>query len=384
MAYGDIGAVIETLEFDQVGGQQCWGIHVAGDVYAVAYLGENYYLKVATFSINAAGAISDSVLAVKTLSGIWGVLPHIIKIAANVFAIAYQGANFHLTIQTISISDDGLTIATIETLIIVAADCRGPQIIHVADNYYAVSYSHTAITTIKVSTITISAVGAIGGIGDTITLTAAGGYYTNILAVGGSIFAALYIDTVNGVTVATVEISDTGGMGDNPEDTQIIDAQTNCSRIEMTEALAGVFAIAHSGTDIDGFVSTVTIDALGAISGVVDSLEIHTADATQFHIIHIGQGICAITFKKDIALDGCVATVSIDAAGDNITVIDPGFDFETTSYIDGMLLQVDGDIYAVFYGGVGADGFVISLDISTPPPGPAEIVHHEMLMGMGP
>jgi len=381
MAYGDIGALIDVLEFDQVQGVDCWGIQVNDAVYAVANQGPGSNLYVTTFSIDAAGAISDSRLATLALSPSWGVLPHIIKIAANVFAIVYQGTNYYLTVETVSISDNGLTIASLNELVIVSLDCRAPKIIHVAGNVYAVSYLQTAVTTVKVSTITITPAGAITGIIDTIILTAAGAYFTNILAVNDTIFAVQYLDTISGVSVATIEISSGGLITDAVIDTQIIDAQTQNSRTGMTEALPGVFAVAHSGTGVDGFVSTVTISAAGAISGVLDTLEFWNADVTQFHIIHIGLGICAVTFKKDILLDGNITTISISAAGLIKDTIDDTLDFDTTLFLDGMLLRITGDIYAVFYGGPGSDGYVRTLDISTPPPGAP---HHEMLMGMGP
>jgi hypothetical protein len=384
MAHGDVGAVIDTLEFDATNAADCWGINVNDNVYVVAYAGPpagvtNLYIT--TFSIDAAGEISNTVLATLALSTSWGVLPHIIKVSPNVFAIVYQGTNYHLTVETVSISDDGLTLASIEELIIVAADCRAPKIIRVAGDVFAVSYSQTGITTVKVSTITIDSAGDVSAIIDTIDLTATGQYYSNILAVNSTIFAISYLDTVNGVTVATIEIDVAGEITNTVEDSQVIDAQGDNYRFGMTEALTGVFAIAHPGTDLDGFVSTVTISPAGVISAVVDTLEIHTANVTQLHIIHIGQGICAITFKKDVPLDGCIATIGIDADGDNIAIIDAGLDFETTLFSDGMLLPISGDIYAVFYGGVGVDGFVKSLDISTAPPGGP---HHEMMLGMGP
>lgn len=381
MAYGDIGGVIDTLEFDTVQGIDCWGIHVSGDVYAVAYQGPASNLYVTTFSIAADGTISNTVLATLALSTSWGVLPHVVFVANNVFAIAYQGTNYHLTIETVSISDDGLTIASIEELIVVPADCRAPKITRVTGNIFAVSYIQTGVTTIRVSTITIDDVGDVSGIIDTIDLTAAGHYYTDMAAVNGTIFAILYIDTTNGTTVKTIEIDGSGNITNTPVDTQIINAASVDTRQGITEVLAGVFAIAHVGADLDGFVSTVTITSAGAISAVVDTLEIYALDARELHVIHCGQGICAITYKKQVLVDGAISTVDIDAAGNIGAALIDTLDVETTNYLDGMLLPVGGDIYAVFYGGVGNDGFVKSLDISTQPPGG---VHHEMLLGMGP
>uniref|UniRef100_A0A6M3XYA3 Uncharacterized protein n=1 Tax=viral metagenome TaxID=1070528 RepID=A0A6M3XYA3_9ZZZZ len=383
MAYGDVGAVIETLEFDVGNGVDCWGINVNDDVFVVAYQGpgapNNLYIT--TFTIDAAGAISNTILATLALSPSWGVLPHIIKIADNVFAIVYQGTNYYLTVETVSISDDGLTLSSIAELELNALDSRAPKIIHVTGNIYAVSYLQTAITTVKVSTFTIDSAGNIGGIGDTIDLTAAGSYYTNILNVSGDIYAVAYIDTANGISVATIEIAAGGLITDAVIDTQIIDAQVANSRISMVEALPGVFAVAHSGTGIDGYVSTVTISVAGTISAVLDTLEIWNADVTQFHITHIGLGICAVTFKKDVLLDGNITTISISAAGLITDLVIDTLDFETVNYMDGMLLPISGNIYAIFYGGEGNDGYVRTLDISTPPPGGP---HHEMLMGMGP
>lgn len=381
MAYGDIGAVIDTLEFDTVQGMDCWGIHVSGDVYAVAYQGPASNLYVTTFSIDAAGAISNTVLATIALSPSWGVLPHVVKVADNVFAIVYQGTNFHLTVETVSVSDDGLTLSSIEELVIVSLDCRAPKIVRVAGDVFAVSYLETAVSDVKVSTITINAAGDVSAIIDTIVITSTGTYYTNIVPVDTTIFAVQCLDTTNGVLVATIEISDAGAITDTVIDTQVITGNVSNFSHGMTEVLSGVFAIAYIGTDLDGFVSTVTIDGAGEISTVVDTLEIYTADTRELCIIHVGGGICAVTYKKEALLDGCVGTVDIDASGNIGAALIDSLDFETEHYRDGMILPISGNIYAIFYGGGASDGFVKTLDISTAlPAGP----HHEMLLGMGP
>ena len=381
MAYGDIGGLIGVLEFDPGTGIDCFGVHVAGNIWAVVYQGPGSTDWIKTIEISDAGAITDPVKATLNLADGWLSRPHIIKIAANVFVWVrsiYPNAG---RLTTLSISDDGLTISVIEELSFIAGDARQPKIVHVAGNVYAIAYYHATAPQVRVCTITIGADGDIGAIQDTINIAASANQHVNIVAVNATIFAVEYHDTTAGTVVATIEIDAAGQITDTVIDTQVIDVVLPTLPQGLVEALPGVFAIAHTGTDLDGFVSTVTISAAGAISGVVDTLEIYALDATELHIIHIGTGICAIAFKKTILLDGNVTTVSIDAAGNiGATVIDT-LDFELTNYVSGMILRITGDIYAVFYGGPGNDGFVRTLDISTPPPGGP---HHEMLMGMGP
>lgn len=383
MAYGDIGAVIDTLEFNTIQGMDCWGIHVAGNVYAVAYQGPSGFLNVTTFEIAADGNIGAAVIDTQVFSSYWGVLPQIVHISGSVFAMVYQGVSYRLTVQTISIADDGTIGASIEILELNALDSRCPKIIHVAGSVYAISYIELAATSIKVCTVDISSGGDINAIIDSITLTTAGNYYSTLVKVAAGIFAVQYNDTVDGTTVDTISIAEDGNIGAAVIDTQIIAAATTVLAEGMTEALSGVFAIAHVGTDLDGFISTVTIGAGGEISTVVDSLEFLATDVTQIHILHVGDGICAITFKDANVTDGRVSTVQTDASGNIDGAIIDSLAFEGTSYIDGMLLHISGDIYAAFYGANGPDGYVKTLDISTPPAAPPERPHHEMIMGMG-
>jgi hypothetical protein len=381
MAYGDIGAVIDTLEFDTVGGAHCSGIHVAGNIYAVAFLGSDYYLRVTTVEIDASGNITNTIIDTADFSGIWGEHPDIIHISGTVYAIVYQGANFYLTVETINIAADGTIGATVDESVLNSVDSRRPKIIHLAGNIFAISYLQTLITTNKVLTLSIAADGTIGAVVDTIDISSNGAYHSDILAVNSTMFAVLHLDTVNGTTVSTIEIDASGNITNTVVDTQVIDATVLDTTQGIIEALPGVFAIAHVGADLDGYVSTVTITTAGVISAVVDTLEFYTSDTVELNIIHIGNGFCAMTYKKAPLLDGSVSTIEIDALGNIAGALQDTLNFETVAYWDGMLLPLTGDIHCVFYSGDGHDGFAKTLDISTAPVGGP---HHEMLLGMGP
>jgi hypothetical protein len=98
--------VISTLTFDSIAGYEPEIILVSGSVYAVAYRrsSNNGYLK--TLSIAAAGTISP--VAIDTIMfNSTGYKPDIIHIAGDVYAIAYRGANNYGFIKTWAITSQG-------------------------------------------------------------------------------------------------------------------------------------------------------------------------------------------------------------------------------------------------------------------------------------
>ncbi|GAJ14229.1 unnamed protein product, partial [marine sediment metagenome] len=137
---GSIGAVIDTLEFDPVLCHETDIIHVAGDVYAIAYRGPDQHGFLKTVSISSAGSIG-AVIATLEFDPFSCTNPHIIHVAGDGYAIAYQGLGSDGWLNTVSISDDGSIGAVIATLEFDPVYASGPHIIHMSGDVYAIAYS---------------------------------------------------------------------------------------------------------------------------------------------------------------------------------------------------------------------------------------------------
>ena len=87
---GDIGSIIDTLEFDGAIGKTPDIVHIAGNVYVIAYEGSSYDGSLATVEIVANGQITNSVIDTMVFDASKGKTPDIIHISGNVYAIAYE------------------------------------------------------------------------------------------------------------------------------------------------------------------------------------------------------------------------------------------------------------------------------------------------------
>jgi hypothetical protein len=68
------------------------------------------------------------------------VTPDVIHIADNIYAIAYRGPGTAGWLKTVSISDDGLTMSTVASYEYSPGTGVTPNIIHVAGDTYAIAY----------------------------------------------------------------------------------------------------------------------------------------------------------------------------------------------------------------------------------------------------
>ena len=162
MAEGDIGAVIDTLEFDPVLGAFADIINISGNVYALAYLGPDLDGWLATVTIESDGQIGAAVIDTLEFDPVEGRGPRILHISGNVYAIAYEGPDGDGWLATVTIESDGqIGAAVIDTLEFDPVDCTAPYIIHISGDVYAITYSSTGLAgflkTVDIGTVVLPA-----------------------------------------------------------------------------------------------------------------------------------------------------------------------------------------------------------------------------------
>ncbi|KKL28341.1 hypothetical protein LCGC14_2376130, partial [marine sediment metagenome] len=123
-------------------------------------------------------------------------------------------------------------------------------------------------------------------------------------------------------------------------------------------------AVAYQGTDVDGWLKTLSISADGATLSVVQSLEYNNTRGQYADMINTSGLIWAIAFCGNaLGSLGAIRTVSISLDGATLTPVAIfNFDADTCTYP--TILPVAGDIYIVAYQGPDNDGFIKTLDIS--------------------
>jgi len=366
MTIGDIGAPVNTREFELTDIARPDMILVAGDVYAIAYTNAAGDAVVATIDITGAGVIGANILDDEELTADGGAHPSIVHVAGEVYAIAYRGTGVSGFIKTVEITALGAISAVGGGSLEFETDsCYEPDMIKVpgSSGVFAIVCRGDANQGI-INTVTITDAGAISAI-QMKEAWATNVNGPNICHVSGNIFAIVYRDNAYDGFICTMSISTAGVIGAAVEDEEEFDIDKG-SDPDICHVSGSIFAIAYRGTGDTGFVLTVTIDGAGTIAlvgGAAGKLEFYADYCTWPNIIHLESGVCAIAHGGAFD-DGFVATVQIDAAG-QITALD-SLEIDTANGTYPSIVRVSGDQYAVTYVGEETDGFIKTPTIETP------------------
>jgi len=380
MANGDIGAAVDTLEYELTDITRPDMVHVSGDIFAIAYENASGNGAVVTIDITAAGQIGAAVIDSLEFDAVDGHGVKIIHVLGDIFAIAYRGVDSDGFLVTVEISTAGAMGAAVEdTLEFDTGACYEPDPSMISDSIIAIVYRDVGNQG-KIITASIAADGQIGaGTIDDENAWAANCNNPTIVHVSGNVYAISYRNSAYAGHVCTMSIDAAGTISAAVIDTLAFDAGFAADP-KMCKVYDGIFAIAYRGPGDDGWLCTVAISNAGAIGAAVeDTLEFDAAYAGLPDIIDIGGGIVAIAYCGD-GLDGTVVTAQIEADGQiGAAVIDSEV-FDATNGAQPSIVHVSGDQYAIAYKGTSDDGFIKTPTIVTPVAGR---IKYLMMMGIG-
>jgi len=380
MAYGDIGAAEDTFEFELTDITRPEMIHISGDIYAIAFTDVSGYGQVVTIDITEAGAIGAAVKGSLEFDGAAGGDPAIIHIAGSVYAIAYKNSTNDGVVLTLTISDNGETLAlTGQSVAFEETYGAQPDMVHVSGIVYAIAYTGAgnngfiAAVNISDNGLTLSKIGV------SLEYDEDDGKEPSLIHVSGDVFAIAHTGAGNNGVITTVTVSGAGVIAlvaGGSLEFDGADGNDSC----MVRVATGIFAIAYRSTGDVGIVKTVSISGAGAIALIAGgSLEFDGTKCTHPDIILLNKGICAIAYAGD-GDDGYVCTIQVNEDG---TVDDPILDVREHDLQNGgqpSIVRVLGDQYAIAYIGLGLDGFVDTPTIETPRAGG---IKYGLLMGIG-
>jgi len=139
---GDIaGAVIDTIEFEGTDCHNLAFIHVTGNVYFLVYQRTAGRGFMGTISIDNAGNIGGTWLDFLDLGALLVGGPSLVQVAPTIFAFAYQGAiddGFVSTIEVLSGGQVGASL--IDTFEFGPSNGLNCKIVHVSGNVFAIAY----------------------------------------------------------------------------------------------------------------------------------------------------------------------------------------------------------------------------------------------------
>ena len=270
-AIGNFHGTIDTLEFDASDGYEPDIIQVSGNVYAIAYrgAGNDGFLKTVTIATD--GQVADSVIDTLEFDTANGYEPDIIPISGNVYAIAYRGSSSDGFLITVSIATDGQIADTvIDTLEFDTSTGYEPDIIQVSGNVYAIAYRGTGSDGFLI-TVNIATDGQITDtITDTLEFDTSDCYTPDIIHIVDNVYAITYRGTDSDGFLETVNIATDGQITDTIIDTLEFDT-TNSLTPNIIPVSGNVYAVAYQGESSDGYLKTVNIETIALPAVTTDS-----------------------------------------------------------------------------------------------------------------
>lgn len=380
MAEGDIGSVQGELEFETGTALYPRIVHVAGNVYAVAYYGPGEAGTLQAVSISGDGATLVKLAGALTFYGNAAHEISLIHVAGTTFAVAYRDESGDGCIRAVSIAADGSSITSLAGYLeFDTVQGKVPCLIQIKDTTFAVVYWGPGNDGFLKS-LTIAADGSSISLIATLEFDTVDGNRPWIIHVAEHVFAIAYSTTGTKAYIKTVTISDdgatlalvTGGT---------LAVHTAYSPVgTIIRAAGNVFAVTYWDISNDGWVRAVSISDDGTtlvkLTGV---LEFDEDDGKYPDIIHISGNAYTIALPGN-GSDGWLKGVTIAADGSSIAFGGGSVKFGVTQGLYPNIMHIAGSIYAIAYRGPDNDGWIKTVEIETLA---AAAVKHLMLVGIG-
>ena len=380
MAVGDIGTVIDSLEFDAADAAEAVTCKVTDTIIAIAYRGTDSDGFIVTVSIDAAGNIGNSVidsLEFDTAGCSWPTMCHV---KGNYYAIAFQGSPAHAWLKTVTIDDAG----NIGNTVTDSWDFSGgagfhPALIRISDNIFAVAYDKGQVDGTVIS-LRINDNGTIEKSEiDSLEFEGGSCQFCDICHLTGNIYTIVYTGTDLDTYIKSVSINSDGDIGAAAIDS----LQINASRGTYPRHAClgnGIIAVVSTDYWTDGWLYTVEIDDAGNIGNTVkDSWEFETTAAGYCRAIKINANMLCISFADHLN-HGSLNSVQIDDAGNITKSWYDSLDFDNVCAHCGSIINPQGNIIGIPYTGPDADGWIKTTTVELPPRGGPDYL---MLMGIG-
>ena len=362
MAIGDIIGVIDSLDFDEYGGTLPKIIHVAGTTYAIAYQGYGNDGYVVTILIQNDGTIG-AVIESREFDNVNGRQPWIIHIAGTVYAIAYAGPGSNGTLKTVNIANDGNIGSVINTYVFDSGTpIVEPVIVHISGTTYTIFYGGPGNDG-WAKTITIQDNGTITGVINSLEFDTVYGMDSDPIHISGDVWAVAYTAVgINGPgRLKSFTITGAGAISVITS----YDYDTNqTSPPDIFHISGNVYGIAFGGPGFDGWLKTVTINTDGTIGTVIDSLEFDPSNGLNPWVIPIGNNVWAIAYDGPDG-HGWLRTMKIENNGTITGGVD-SLEYDPSMGMYQSMIHVSDDTYAIAYFGPGNDGWLKTVEITTP------------------
>ena len=286
----------------------------------------------------------------------------LVQVDSDTYALAYNGPASRGTINTFTIPTDGSAITEVISLEHNSFQTLFNSLVQVDSDTYALAYTGTGDDGF-IKTFTINpTTGAITAVA-TLEHDTADGTYNSLVQVDSDTYALAYTGTGDDGFIKTFTINPTTGaitaVATLEHDTA--DGTYN----SLIQVDSDTYALAYAGFEEDGFIKTFTIPTDGSTITEVATLEHDTADGTHNSLTKVTSNTYALAYTGTNS-DGIITTFTIPTDGSAITeVTSLAHATDTDGWgKENSLVQVDSDTYALAYAGDSNDGFIKTFTIS--------------------
>ncbi|MBA7711606.1 hypothetical protein ES703_120572 [subsurface metagenome] len=351
MAYGDLGAVVDTLTYHGFRSLCNEVVHVVDDIFAVSFregMDQNY---VRTFSIDSLGQVSDAYIdSILHDVNVSSDNNRLAKLTDSLYAIATNNQLYQPKITTIEILPNGqitdtvldtcafdlvtgfpaklqkcgpgmlamtsvgwseeqgwlhtikvypdgsIEPAIVDALQFETGSCYEPWLEEIHPGTWAIAYQREHIYG-QVKTFSISAAGIIYPSQlDSLEFEPGGMMYPSMAKAHGDFVAIGYSMVPNGGKLSIVEIGQGGAITDTVIDSYLFDPGES-GRINTYHIAAGYIGVAYTNAAAHGVLKTFFVDENGSLNDTtIDTLEYDTAESQYQHVVHVTGDVWAVTY----------------------------------------------------------------------------------------
>ena len=296
----------------------------------------------------------------------------IVQVDSDTYALAYSDENDKGWIVTFTIPSNGTSITEVTSLRHENNQGHYNSIVQVDSDTYLVAYTGNGDDGF-ITTFTISSDGT------TITEVAqlehqtTQAKYNSLVQVDSDTYALAYSGPDDDGFITTFTVSSNGST---ITEVATLEHDTNQGTYNsLVQVDSDTYALAYAGDGDDGYVSTFTISSNGSTITEVDELEHMAANGTDNSIVQVDADTYAVAYRGKMG-DGFITTFTISSNGSSITEV-ASYEYDTSDAYYNSLIQIDSDTYILAYSGPGDDGFIRTFTISANGSSITEVVELE-------
>lgn len=384
MAAGDIGTVLDTLEFDTDKAEFIQILKRHRTIAVIFYADIDSDQKLVTVEMDPAGQITNTVKDTLSFNGAWAGYLSMAWRSTGMLVVCgrmkLNGGAYNTWAASISVGEAGQLPSVIADKIQIGTTYTiTSSIVHLQDGMMLIAFvesdSHGYLATFSCTTG--------GSLPDSTTDLYEFEDQTvdhfHMIKISNTIVAIVYKDEVGDGWLKTFHIASGGNITEAPVDALKFETGV-CYRPHILHLLEDIYVVAWADADVYGQLMTIDIDKNGNIgAGPIDSWQYKTPRASGPSMAKLSDSVIVLKYSDD-SPDAIVATITIASDG---TITKTPIDeliYQTAPVSYTAFCFMIGNMYLFPYSGTDNHGFVKSIQIETPS---VAIPRGLMMMGMG-